>query len=199
MFYLFYFSCDQHEVGGSKDEGTFELLIFYYCRGLLGSKFRFHQDNLSLALLQIIQIYSMLPFEMRQTKQVRKMKKAAKRASNVSRKNTHQFARKLQDMFLPLWAHFVLWTICEIMLVLVKELSVLDNVNYKIMFMLDSLAMITVHHPKYGVIEVSHWDVHITGAASSPGALMSRRTIELEINSLRVHCVVHAKVFRARN
>ena len=30
----------------------------------------------------------------------------------------------------------------------------LDNVNYKIMFMLDSLAMITVHHPKYGVIEV---------------------------------------------
>ncbi len=30
----------------------------------------------------------------------------------------------------------------------------LDNANYKIMFMLDSLAMITVHHPKYGVIEV---------------------------------------------
>jgi hypothetical protein len=31
---------------------------------------------------------------------------------------------------------------------------VLDNANYKIMFMLDSLAMITVDHPKYGVIEV---------------------------------------------
>ncbi|CAB4024942.1 ubiquitin-like domain-containing CTD phosphatase 1 [Paramuricea clavata] len=34
-----------------------------------------------------------------------------------------------------------------------KELSVLDNANYKIMFMLDSLAMITIDHPKYGVIE----------------------------------------------
>lgn len=34
-----------------------------------------------------------------------------------------------------------------------KELSVLANPNYKIMFMLDSLAMITVDHPKYGVIE----------------------------------------------
>lgn len=30
----------------------------------------------------------------------------------------------------------------------------LNNSDYKIMFMLDSLAMITVDHPKYGVIEV---------------------------------------------
>lgn len=30
----------------------------------------------------------------------------------------------------------------------------LDNANYKIMFMLDSLAMITVDHPTYGVMEV---------------------------------------------
>ena len=40
------------------------------------------------------------------------------------------------------------------------ELGVSRNPNYKICFMLDSLAMITVHTPKYGVIDVSimlHW------------------------------------------
>ena len=35
------------------------------------------------------------------------------------------------------------------------ELGVSRNPNYKICFMLDSLAMITVHTPKYGVIDVS--------------------------------------------
>ena len=34
------------------------------------------------------------------------------------------------------------------------ELGVLKNTNYKISFMLDSMAMITVHAPKYGLIEV---------------------------------------------
>ncbi|KAM9782189.1 ubiquitin-like domain-containing CTD phosphatase 1 [Syngnathus typhle] len=35
-----------------------------------------------------------------------------------------------------------------------KELGVTDNPNYKITFMLDSAAMITVHTPKRGVVEV---------------------------------------------
>ncbi|CAH1783004.1 unnamed protein product [Owenia fusiformis] len=35
-----------------------------------------------------------------------------------------------------------------------KELGVSSNTNYKLSFMLDSSAMITVHTPKYGVIEV---------------------------------------------
>lgn len=35
-----------------------------------------------------------------------------------------------------------------------KELGVIDNPNYKITFMLDSAAMITVHTPKRGVVEV---------------------------------------------
>ncbi len=32
----------------------------------------------------------------------------------------------------------------------------MDNPNYKITFMLDSAAMITVHTPKRGVVEVRH-------------------------------------------
>ena len=36
-----------------------------------------------------------------------------------------------------------------------KELGVSSNSNYKICFHLDSLAMITVQTPKYGVIEVN--------------------------------------------
>lgn len=35
-----------------------------------------------------------------------------------------------------------------------KELGVTDSPNYKITFMLDSAAMITVHTPKRGVVEV---------------------------------------------
>lgn len=35
-----------------------------------------------------------------------------------------------------------------------KELNVTNNPNYKICFLLDSSAMITVQAPKYGVIEV---------------------------------------------
>lgn len=34
-------------------------------------------------------------------------------------------------------------------------LNVANNVAYKIMFYLDSAAMITVHTPKYGVVSVS--------------------------------------------
>lgn len=36
----------------------------------------------------------------------------------------------------------------------VQELGVTNNPNYKITFMLDSAAMITVHTPKRGVVEV---------------------------------------------
>ena len=36
-----------------------------------------------------------------------------------------------------------------------EELGVSSNTNYKLTFMLDDLAMITVHTPKYGVIDVS--------------------------------------------
>lgn len=35
-----------------------------------------------------------------------------------------------------------------------KELGVTSNSSYKISFMLDSCAMISIHTPKYGVIEV---------------------------------------------
>ena len=35
-----------------------------------------------------------------------------------------------------------------------KELGILDNPNFKICFLLDSGAMITVLSPKYGLIEV---------------------------------------------
>ena len=41
-----------------------------------------------------------------------------------------------------------------ILCVFVQELGVIDNPNYKITFMLDSAAMITVHTPKRGVVEV---------------------------------------------
>lgn len=41
-----------------------------------------------------------------------------------------------------------------------------DNPNYKITFMLDSAAMITVHTPKRGVVEVS--DLSMTAAGSLP-------------------------------
>lgn len=36
-----------------------------------------------------------------------------------------------------------------------KELGVETNPNYKITFYVDSLAMITVHTQKYGVVDVS--------------------------------------------
>ena len=36
-----------------------------------------------------------------------------------------------------------------------KELGVTSHLNYKITFMLDYMAMISVHTPKYGVVEVS--------------------------------------------
>ena len=35
-----------------------------------------------------------------------------------------------------------------------QELGVFSNTNYKLAFMMDSLAMITVHTPKYGIVEV---------------------------------------------
>lgn len=46
--------------------------------------------------------------------------------------------------------HFIFFLIFSI-----QELGVIDNPNYKITFMLDSAAMITVHTPKRGVVEVS--------------------------------------------
>lgn len=40
------------------------------------------------------------------------------------------------------------------------ELGVTKNPNYKLCFMIDSLAMITVETPKYGVIDVSSTSVN---------------------------------------
>lgn len=48
----------------------------------------------------------------------------------------------------------------------VQELGVTDNPNYKITFMLDSAAMITVHTPKRGVVEVGV--LSMTAAGSLP-------------------------------
>ncbi|CAG08865.1 unnamed protein product [Tetraodon nigroviridis] len=48
-----------------------------------------------------------------------------------------------------------------------KELGVTDNPNYKITFMLDSAAMITVHTPKRGVVEVGVGSLPIKKKTSS--------------------------------
>lgn len=40
-------------------------------------------------------------------------------------------------------------------------LNVANNSAYKIMFYLDNAAMITVHTPKYGVVSVSYYFIHL--------------------------------------
>ena len=42
-----------------------------------------------------------------------------------------------------------------------KELGVSTHTQYKLCFMLDSSAMISIHTPKYGVIEVTKKCQHI--------------------------------------
>lgn len=52
---------------------------------------------------------------------------------------------------------------CEISLTVVfamQELGVSTNANYKITFMLDSAAMITVHTPRRGLIDVRFVLIH---------------------------------------
>lgn len=62
------------------------------------------------------------------------------------------------------------WDIC---VCVSQELGVTDNPNYKITFMLDSAAMITVHTPKRGVVEVSSWATRTPPSFLAPPA--SRR------------------------
>lgn len=52
------------------------------------------------------------------------------------------------------------------MLLCLQELGVTDNPNYKITFMLDSAAMITVHTPKRGVVEVGPYKMFQTEITS---------------------------------
>lgn len=76
---------------------------------------------------------------------------------SVAEKGIELMRPYLHEFLTSCYEHFdiVIWSATSMKWVeaKMKELSVLGNPNYKIMFMMDSLAMITVDHPKYGVIE----------------------------------------------
>lgn len=57
----------------------------------------------------------------------------------------------MQDYDIVIWSATSMKWIEEKM----KLLGVTSNTSYKIAFYLDSLAMISVHTPKYGVVQVS--------------------------------------------
>lgn len=61
-----------------------------------------------------------------------------------------------------------------------QELGVSTNANYKITFMLDSAAMITVHTPRRGLIDVStnfspNNFVHSAGILSHPFKILNQK------------------------
>lgn len=73
-----------------------------------------------------------------------------------------------------------------------QELGVSTNANYKITFMLDSAAMITVHTPRRGLIDVSrglvgttavffsaHFELKLMGAG---GGETPRKNLEFHLN-----------------
>ncbi|XP_022344616.1 ubiquitin-like domain-containing CTD phosphatase 1 [Crassostrea virginica] len=75
----------------------------------------------------------------------------AETANELMRPFLHEFLQSAYEHY-----DIVIWSATSMKWVEVKmkELGVTSNPNYKICFMLDSLAMISVHTPKYGVIEV---------------------------------------------
>ncbi|XP_062572249.1 ubiquitin-like domain-containing CTD phosphatase 1 [Saccostrea cucullata] len=75
----------------------------------------------------------------------------AETANELMRPYLHEFLQSAYEDY-----DIVIWSATGMKWVEVKmkELGVTSNPNYKICFMLDSLAMISVHTPKYGVIEV---------------------------------------------
>ncbi|XP_061658550.1 ubiquitin-like domain-containing CTD phosphatase 1 [Syngnathoides biaculeatus] len=78
-------------------------------------------------------------------------KSCAETGQELMRPYLHEFlASAYEDYDIVIWsATSMKWIDAKM-----KELGVIDNPNYKIMFMLDSAAMITVHTPKRGVVEV---------------------------------------------
>ena len=64
----------------------------------------------------------------------------------------------LHEFLTAAYSHYdiVIWSATGMKWIQAKmeELGVSNNQNYKLLFMLDSLAMITVHTEKYGVVEV---------------------------------------------
>lgn len=62
-----------------------------------------------------------------------------------------------------------------------QELGVSTNANYKITFMLDSAAMITVHTPRRGLIDVStnftpNIFLHSAGILSHPFKILDKKS-----------------------
>ena len=55
-----------------------------------------------------------------------------------------------------------------------KELGVSTHTQYKLCFMLDSSAMISVHTPKYGVIEVCCHNESVSRLPAIPDACISK-------------------------
>uniref|UniRef100_A0A8C1CSZ4 FCP1 homology domain-containing protein n=1 Tax=Cyprinus carpio carpio TaxID=630221 RepID=A0A8C1CSZ4_CYPCA len=78
-------------------------------------------------------------------------KSCAETGQELMRPYLHEFLTSAyEDYDIVIWsATSMKWIDAKI-----KELGVMDNPNYKITFMLDSAAMITVHTPKRGVVEV---------------------------------------------
>ncbi|XP_026038641.1 ubiquitin-like domain-containing CTD phosphatase 1 isoform X2 [Maylandia zebra] len=78
-------------------------------------------------------------------------KSCAETGQELMRPYLHEFLTSAyEDYDIVIWsATSMKWIDAKM-----KELGVTDNPNYKITFMLDSGAMITVHTPKRGVVEV---------------------------------------------
>uniref|UniRef100_A0A673XXR3 Ubiquitin-like domain-containing CTD phosphatase 1 n=1 Tax=Salmo trutta TaxID=8032 RepID=A0A673XXR3_SALTR len=78
-------------------------------------------------------------------------KSCAETGQELMRPFLHEFLTSaFEDYDIVIWsATSMKWIDAKM-----KELGVTDNPNYKITFMLDSAAMITVHTPKRGVVEV---------------------------------------------
>nr|XP_046154310.1 ubiquitin-like domain-containing CTD phosphatase 1 isoform X2 [Oncorhynchus gorbuscha] len=78
-------------------------------------------------------------------------KSCAETGQELMRPFLHEFLTSAyEDYDIAIWsATSMKWIDAKM-----KELGVTDNPNYKITFMLDSAAMITVHTPKRGVVEV---------------------------------------------
>uniref|UniRef100_A0A8C7QK85 Ubiquitin-like domain-containing CTD phosphatase 1 n=1 Tax=Oncorhynchus mykiss TaxID=8022 RepID=A0A8C7QK85_ONCMY len=74
-------------------------------------------------------------------------KSCAETGQELMRPFLHEFLTSAYEDY-----DIVIW--CKYQTACFDELGVTDNPNYKITFMLDSAAMITVHTPKRGVVEV---------------------------------------------
>ncbi|CAI9733265.1 ubiquitin-like domain-containing CTD phosphatase 1 [Octopus vulgaris] len=96
-------------------------------------------------------------------------KSVAERAEELMRPFLHEFlTAAYEDYDIVIWSA----TTMKWIEIKMKELGVTSHVNYRITFMLDYMAMISVHTPKYGVVKVkplgviwgkfSHWSAKNT-------------------------------------